>query len=269
MMTYRQWMDETKRGVFTPRSTALKALDQAFETLSRTRQPNDEIKLADKLKAWLDTKGATWKQSTRNSTKVGGKGTVERLLADLSASPLCRSKLGQYTAARHAPVQNSKIIVFSGHGSWEVKEDSYVKLPAKCSIKFYTMNMKSLSDSLGGDIDRGVITGLQPDQEAGPFGSIPDMRLYPPDGLNIRNPNPATWQVVKLPSTAGLTGSKNLQIQIDDQYTDGASLSVMLDYLKPAINSSSSVMFLWAACRAIGLRDRGGEQLMGINKVQR
>src|SRR5690606_17601378 len=74
----------------------------------------------------------------------------------------------------------AKIIVFSGHGSWDLGADQYVKVPGKCSIKFYTLNMKTLSDSLGGDIDRGMIAGLEPDQEAGQFGIVPNMRLYPP-----------------------------------------------------------------------------------------
>jgi len=266
-MTYKTWMNETKRGVFTPRSRSLKAVDTAFENLNRVQTPQNEMLLADKLKIWLDSKGSTWKQSTRNSTKIQGKGTIERLLGDLSKSPLNRTKLSNYLVQTSPVIQNSKIIVFSGHGSWEVSKDSYVKLPAKCNIKFYTMNMRTLSDGLGGDIDRGIVTGLEPDQEGRPFSSIPDMRLYPPKGLNIRTPNAATWQVVNLPDAVP-NANKNLQIQIKNQYEGGASLSVMFDLLKPAINSASSVTFLWAACRAIGLADTGGEKL-GVNAMQR
>lgn len=267
MMTYGQWMKETKRGAFTPRSRQLQAVDNAFENLARIKTPRSEIHLAEILKLWLDSKGAAWKQSTRNSTKVGGKGTVERLVEDLSASPLCRQKLGLHAVQKHIATLGSKIIVFSGHGSWEVKKDSYVQLPAKCSIKFYTMNMKTLSDGLGGDIDRGIITGLRPDQEAGPLRNIPDMRLYPPDGLHIRRPHPGTWEVVTLPAPVP-SGNKNLQVQIKGHFGGGASLSVMFEHLAPAISSSKSVTFLWAACRAIGLKNTGGEKL-GVNVMQR
>ena len=162
MITYKTWMAETKRGAFTPRSKALKDLDDAFDALDKKRMPLQEIKLAEMLKLWLDAKGGGWKSSTRNSTKVLGKGTVERLLEDLSASPICRTKLGNYASQKVPTALTPKIIVLSGHGSWEVKQDEYVKLPAKCSIKFYTMNMRTLSDSLGGDIDRGVIKDLEP-----------------------------------------------------------------------------------------------------------
>jgi hypothetical protein len=267
MMTFDQWMKETQRGILTVRSPKLKAVDKAFGNLARLKTPQSEVQLAEKLRLWLDSKGAAWKQSTRNSTKIGGKGTVERLVEDLSASPLCRQKLGPHAVKKPIASLGSKIIVFSGHGSWEVKKDSYVQLPAKCSIKFYTMNMKTLSDGLGGDIDRGIIAGLRPDQEAGPHRNIPDMRLYPPHGLHIRQPNPATWQVVTLPAPVP-SGNKNLQVQINDQYGGGASLSVMFQLLMPAIRSASSVTFLWAACRAIGLKDTGGEKI-GVNVMQR
>lgn len=267
MLTYKTWVDETKRGVFTPRSTSLKALDTAFEAFDKKQTPVQEIQLIEKLKLWLDGKGSGWKSSTRNSTKVLGKGTVERLVEDLSASPIGRSKLGVHASQRVVAAPTAKIIVLSGHGSWEVKKDDYVKLPAKCSIKFYTMNMRTLSDSLGGDIDRGIIAGLEPDQKAGPFSSVPDMRLFPPTGLVIKAPNLATWQVVKIPGAVP-AGNKNLQVQIDGAYPGGASLSVIFKHLQPAIQGASSVTFLWAACRASGLTDTGGKKF-GINEMQR
>jgi hypothetical protein len=92
-----------------------------------------------------------------------------------------------------------KVIVFSGHGSWQLGKDTFVRMPPNCTMKFYTMNMKTLSDGLGGDLDRGIITGLEPDQETGPHVQAPDMRLYPPHGLNIRQPDLARWHVIELP----------------------------------------------------------------------
>jgi len=161
----------------------------------------------------------------------------------------------------------AKIIVFSGHGEWELGNDEYVQIPAKCSIKFYTMNMKTLSDGLGGDIDRGIIVGLEPDQEAGPFRTIPDMRLFPPTGLHIRTPNPATWHILELPGVVPVD-NKNIQVRINNAYPGGGSLKIMFDLLAPAIRNADSVVFLWAACRAINLKDTGGKRL-GVNAMQR
>ncbi|MHC4269818.1 MAG: putative adhesin [Planctomycetota bacterium] len=161
----------------------------------------------------------------------------------------------------------SKIIVFSGHGQWKLGKDDYVQLPAKCSMKFYTMNARTLSDNLGGDIDRGFIRGLVPDQEAGPFKNIPDMRLYPPNGLNIRRPNPANWHVLELPNRVPVD-NKNIQVQINGLYRGGADLKVLFKLLAPAISQAHSVVFLWAACRAVALAPAGGKKV-GVNTMQR
>lgn len=61
----------------------------------------------------------------------------------------------------------AKIIALSGHGEWMLGKEEFVTLPAQTSIKFYTMNMRTLSDALGGDPDRGLIQGMMPDQEVG------------------------------------------------------------------------------------------------------
>ena len=159
----------------------------------------------------------------------------------------------------------AKIIVLSGHGSWEMK-DGYTPLPAKCNIKFYTCNMKTLSDGLGGDIDRGLVSGLVPDQESGPFSTVPNMRLYPPNGLNIQRPG-NNWNIVELGKESVPTGNKNLQIKIAGAYPGGADLKTILRLLNGALMGSDCTI-LWAACRAIGLKSAGGKGI-GINTLQR
>ncbi|HEX5127439.1 MAG TPA: hypothetical protein VFW00_11915 [Rhodocyclaceae bacterium] len=161
----------------------------------------------------------------------------------------------------------NKVIVFSGHGAWALGNDTFVRMPANCSIKFYTMNMKTLSDNLGGDIDRGIITGLEPDQEAGPHVQAPDMRLYPPHGLNIRQPDMSKWHVIKLPAAIPVD-DKNIQIQIDNKCGGGGSLAVMLKLLQNVIANTESITFLWAACRAVNLKAVGGKAA-GVNIMQR
>ena len=158
-----------------------------------------------------------------------------------------------------------KIIVLSGHGSWEMK-DGYTTLPAKTNIKFYTCNMKTLSDGLGGDIDRGLVSNLKPDQEGGPWSTVPNMRLYPPTGLHIRTPDVTKWNVVELPGVIP-AGNKNLQVRIAANYGGGGDLKTILELLQPAM-IGEEVTILWAACRAIGLHNTGG-QFIGVNAMQR
>ncbi len=79
--TYAIWMQETKAGPLTPRSTELKAIDQAlqqYETQGRTTK--ELIHLKKTLEAWIKAKGAAWKTSVRNQ-----KGAVEKLRTEINA----------------------------------------------------------------------------------------------------------------------------------------------------------------------------------------
>jgi Papain-like cysteine protease AvrRpt2 len=104
-MNYTTWMNETKRGVLTPRSTELKSVDTAFETCKDTASAGQgsKITLATKLKLWMDAqarKGGNWKTSTRNATKdVMGLGTIERLMRDLQKDSALANAFQAYVAA--------------------------------------------------------------------------------------------------------------------------------------------------------------------------
>lgn len=161
-----------------------------------------------------------------------------------------------------------KIIVLSGHGGWMLGEEGFASLPAGTSMKFYTLNMRTLSDAFGGDLDRGMLQGVTPDQEAAPFMNVPNMRLFPPSGLNIRAPSdPSRWHVVKLPRRVPVDG-RNLQIQIDPAYPGGADLKTIFHFLDRALRASPDTVIIWAACRAINLKASGGKAL-GVNTLQR
>jgi hypothetical protein len=122
-MNYTTWMAETKRGITTPRSTQLKAVDNAFSTCKDTATGSlpQRKALVDALVAWIGFKGGNWRQSTRNATVDGtGKGTVERLLRDLSADSTFKGKLNQYLTAGVAPVVRSNAYI---PGKWDTAKD--------------------------------------------------------------------------------------------------------------------------------------------------
>ena len=81
VMSYEDWMRDTKRGLFTPRSSELGAIDTAlhqYDTGGKTRPKLVDLKTA--LDAWIREKGAGWRNSTRNNT-----GTVETLVNQVNA----------------------------------------------------------------------------------------------------------------------------------------------------------------------------------------
>ncbi len=86
-MSYDTWKAETKRGIFTPRSKKLEAVDTAYEKYWLASTDTNHKKLVDALNAWILEKGpdssptaedGKWRESTRNKT-----GTVEILYQQL------------------------------------------------------------------------------------------------------------------------------------------------------------------------------------------
>jgi len=110
MMKLTHWKDQTKRGLLTPRSKKLEAIDKAFEAyeLALKNRQGTTIPLTNlfnALIAWLESKGSDWRSSTRNSKiEPGGKGTVETLLNELLAlNPTFRMKAAGYLAKSAPP----------------------------------------------------------------------------------------------------------------------------------------------------------------------
>jgi hypothetical protein len=125
MMTYQTWMEETKRGIATPRSKELRDLDEAFEGCGNTNGPFLKKKaLFDKLKDWMQAqhhKGQDWRNSTRNSTKgLTGKGTVERLLDEFAADAYFKPQVMQLIGFTAPPVASSNTY---SPGKWDRVQD--------------------------------------------------------------------------------------------------------------------------------------------------
>lgn len=78
--SYKEWITETKAGVFKTRSTKLKELDKALEDYWKAPGPGGEWTLKKKLKEWMETKDE-WTDSIRNK-----KGAIEQLRAALGVT---------------------------------------------------------------------------------------------------------------------------------------------------------------------------------------
>jgi hypothetical protein len=87
-ITHFQWMNETRRGLLTTRSSDLKAIDEALFTYGITANMGHDpgtalVALKKALEDWIKAKsggGQNWRDSTRNiAPGHTGKGIVERL----------------------------------------------------------------------------------------------------------------------------------------------------------------------------------------------
>jgi hypothetical protein len=67
-MTYAEWIRDSARGAFTPRSTALKAIDTALERYERLSSLVNLNAVAEAIAAWKLSKGrmGAWANSERN-----------------------------------------------------------------------------------------------------------------------------------------------------------------------------------------------------------
>ncbi len=174
----------------------------------------------------------------------------------------------------------SKIIVISGHGIWDpgskfgplnklLGKKPFTSLPGKCSMHFYTGNFTLLKDSSGQQLDQGNFNGVEPQQTAGPYKSVPNMILTWPRGLSIVSPAKG-W--VKVEYAIGAEGKEKSQIPTDSRNvlftikkpTGGIGglvenpegrlyIDDLLKVLDPAIRSSQSTLLVWSACRQVGL----------------
>lgn len=98
MMTFEQWKSGTERNIFTPRSTALKAIDTAFQKWEKTKSTPNLLDFSKQVKTWITLKGDKWRTSTRNSN-----GTVERLVADLAKNPVVGKDFAPYLHVKATP----------------------------------------------------------------------------------------------------------------------------------------------------------------------
>lgn len=158
-------------------------------------------------------------------------------------------------------------IVFSGHGSWVAGSDGFTQMPGNCSCLYFTENARTLSDRLGGELDIGNIGSKRPDQQVAPWGSGPDMRLYPPTGLTIMTPTAPNWHQIALPGGRVPANADGIQVTISTVQTNGAKLSELLSLLDSAIRGASKVTLIWSACRALEMNQNGVD--IGLNTLQR
>lgn len=64
--SHQSWLTETKLGAMKPRSSQLKAVDDALQQYERVRNENNLFRIKHAFEDWKRSKGAGWKTSERN-----------------------------------------------------------------------------------------------------------------------------------------------------------------------------------------------------------
>ena len=162
-MKSNHWITQTKRGAFTPRSKKLKAIDDALAAFELKKSTPNQVTLFNALLAWLDSKGADWRSSTRNSkTEPGGKGTVETLLNDVIAlNPQFQAKANKYLQLNAPPppplmAHGAKNRQKDGDGHWyEIPVQTEENSCGPCSIRMVVKQVKN--EEVGEDLLRELV----------------------------------------------------------------------------------------------------------------
>jgi hypothetical protein len=169
-MSRQHWKTQTSRGVFTPRSKKLEAIDNAFTAYENAQKVKmgllqAQIALFDAVLAWIAKKGDNWKASTRNSKieQPGGKGTVETLLNELVAEyPQFRMKAAPYlskVAVVKAPVvleMGAKVDQKDEDGAWhEIPIQTKDNSCGPCSVRIVIKKVKN--QDVGEDLLRELV----------------------------------------------------------------------------------------------------------------
>jgi hypothetical protein len=67
---YAQWIKDTEANVFSPRSSRLKAVDEAIQQYEKTKNEKDLWRIKNAFEDWKRDQGAGWENSVRNRVKA-------------------------------------------------------------------------------------------------------------------------------------------------------------------------------------------------------
>lgn len=143
-------------------------------------------------------------------------------------------------------------IFLSGHGGW-TPSSGFTKMPARCSLHFYTHFAKLLMT----DMETKILAGSwrTVERSHGPYMTAPNMTLYG---------QPAAWtQRAEKALDHGVWGADATILALPDE-DDEATLSELFEEMIKAGPLEEDVHFHWLCCSHVDLKPAGGADV-GFN----
>lgn len=148
--TSQQWLSQTAIGVFRPRSTQMKAIDEALKRYEQARTPDNLWKIRNALDDWKRSKGPNWAASDRNLPK-GRNGIITLLsneldrVADPRLHQITRFSMEELKALAFMASERKKVIA----RLFEGKEVTFRNSPrgAQQSVKDAAEKVKKTCES--------------------------------------------------------------------------------------------------------------------------
>ena len=143
-------------------------------------------------------------------------------------------------------------IFLSGHGGWSPSL-GYTKVPANCTVTFYTHFAKLLMTGMERQILRGDYTEV--DRTHTEFKMVPNMKLYG---------QPESWtKSAEENLSEAAWGNSSKVVSLDDE-DDVTTLSELFEELNEGPKLPEEVNFHWLCCSHVGLKAAGGADI-GFN----
>jgi hypothetical protein len=143
-------------------------------------------------------------------------------------------------------------IFLSGHGGW-TPSNGFTKVPARCTVHFYTHFAKLLMTGMSEKILRG--TWKQAERSHGAFMMVPNMTLYG---------QPAEWTEKAERQLNRSVWGNDADIFAAPDEDDKGTLSELFDLMTEDGPLPLEVHFHWLCCSHVSLRKAGGADI-GFN----
>jgi hypothetical protein len=143
-------------------------------------------------------------------------------------------------------------VFLSGHGGWHPNQ-GYAKVPANCTVYFYTHFAKLLMTGMERQILRGEYK--QVERTHTEFNMVPNMKLYG---------QPEAWTKSAEENLSEAAWGKSSTIIALDDEDDETTLSEIFAELNEGPRVPEELHFHWLCCSHVGLKSAGGADI-GFN----
>ncbi len=110
--SYAQWIQDTSANILTPRSSKLKAVDEAIQQYEKTKNQKDIWRIKNAFEDWKREQGAGWQTSVRNRTQAVTKlNTVLDKVADYRTYQITHFTMAELVALSVVAKERKKAIV--------------------------------------------------------------------------------------------------------------------------------------------------------------
>lgn len=146
---YAQWIKDTSANILTPRSSKLKAVDDAIQQYEKTKAEKDLWRVKNAFEDWKRDHGSNWETSVRNRTQAATKlNTALSKLADYRTYQITHFTMPELLALSTVAKERKKAI----GKIFEDKEVTFKAAKLKDQLKVTAQKIKETAEEGAADL---------------------------------------------------------------------------------------------------------------------